>query len=415
MVEGNIDDVERPDAARIALDALQTFVALLDMEGRLLDLNRTALAWLRASSVGELRGRRFWKLPLWQRVPRAQERLRQATARAAGGERFREDVELQHGTPNEEARILDLSLAPVRAAGGGVVCLLLEGHDVTERKQAAAALARRNAELEATRQAPTRAQTRPDAQQDPSSWEAVRRSEERYRSLVTAMSQVVWTADASGCTGHNQAWSDFTGQTEREAMAQGWLGMVHPEDHERVCEDWRRALATQSHFDSEYRVRRPDGRYTPVHARAVALREADGTIREWVGTVSDISRRKAAEQELRESQARFQAIIDEAPASIYVKSPDGRMLMVNRHFEKQLGRSREQLLGRTDMDLFPPEQAAIMRGHDVKVLTTNHPLEVEELASNHQGARVFHSLKFPLRSTEGRPTALASITTDVTE
>ena len=122
-------------------------------------------------------------------------------------------------------------------------------------------------------------------------------NEERYRSLVTATAQIVWTTNPQGQIIHElPTWQGFTGQTRAQYQGAGWINAVHPDDRERATKVWASAVAARSVYESEYRLCRHDGQYRHVIARGVPVAEQDGAIREWVGTCTDITERKENER-----------------------------------------------------------------------------------------------------------------------
>jgi PAS domain S-box-containing protein len=126
--------------------------------------------------------------------------------------------------------------------------------------------------------------------------EAVRRSEERYRSLVQAGAQVVWVTTPTGEIAEDSPeWRWITGQTMEEYLGNGWLDAVHPEDRERVERDWRGCVQDGKIFDSRYRVRTKTGSYRHYDVRAVPI-ERDGEIIEWVGASTDVTAQREAEE-----------------------------------------------------------------------------------------------------------------------
>ena len=111
---------------------------------------------------------------------------------------------------------------------------------------------------------------------------------------------------------------------------------------------------------------------------------------------------------LEENQGRFQAVLDAAPAPVYAKDTEGRYLFVNRRFEEVLDVPAEEVVGRTDFDIMPPEVAASVRANDQRVLATGRQIEIEEeVPSGRQGAW-YLSVKFPLRETPARCTRCAA-------
>ncbi|MEJ7578010.1 MAG: CHASE3 domain-containing protein [Pyrinomonadaceae bacterium] len=129
---------------------------------------------------------------------------------------------------------------------------------------------------------------------------ALRENEARYRSLVVATSQIVWTAKADGEVDDIPEWRAVTGQSAEEVKGHGWLVALHPEDRAHVAETWNEAVNKKSFYDTEYRLRMRDGNYRHFAARGVPVLEEDGGIREWVGTCTDITERKGIEESLRE-------------------------------------------------------------------------------------------------------------------
>ncbi len=126
--------------------------------------------------------------------------------------------------------------------------------------------------------------------------EAVRRSEERYRSLVRAGAQVVWVTTPTGEVAEDSPeWRAITGQTLNEYFGSGWLDAIHPEDRERVEQAWRECVRTGAVFDGSYRVRTRGGAYRHYDVRAVPIMR-DGEVVEWVGANTDVTGQREAEE-----------------------------------------------------------------------------------------------------------------------
>ena len=127
--------------------------------------------------------------------------------------------------------------------------------------------------------------------------EAVRRSEARFRSLVVASAQVVWTADPKGhVVGPQPELAAYTGMQPEDVRGWGWLEAVHPGDRDAVRAAWRRAVAARQVMEQEYRLRRADGAWRRVSVRAVPVLEEDGRVREWVGATTDVTDRRRVEE-----------------------------------------------------------------------------------------------------------------------
>ncbi len=136
---------------------------------------------------------------------------------------------------------------------------------------------------------------------------ALRLSEERYRSLAIAIAQMVWTTDASGQIVEPQPdWTAYTGKSFEEIKV-NWIESIHPEDRDRTLQAWRRAVETKSLYEIEHRLRAADGSYRHFWVRGVPVLAADGSVREWVGTHTDISDRVQVLEALRQSAAQYRS------------------------------------------------------------------------------------------------------------
>jgi PAS domain S-box-containing protein len=160
---------------------------------------------------------------------------------------------------------------------------------LSEIEQRTRALERSNTQLE------REAAERSEAEQ------ALRTSEERYRSLVSVSAQIVWTTDAGGQVVEPQpAWQAYTGQAAGDLTSlPGGSDAIHPDEWDHARELWRHAIETGTPFATEVRLRRSDGVYRWFAARGVPVRRADGSVKEWVGTCTDIDERKIAAEEVQ--------------------------------------------------------------------------------------------------------------------
>jgi PAS domain S-box-containing protein len=132
-------------------------------------------------------------------------------------------------------------------------------------------------------------------------------SEARYRALVAASAQIVWTATADGRRGiEMQQWEAFTGQRASSARRH-WLEAIHPEDRVEAAEAWRDAVREGRVLMTQHRLRRNDGDYRQMEVRAVPVLDDRGRIREWISAYTDITDRVRAEEELGQAR-KLQAV-----------------------------------------------------------------------------------------------------------
>jgi PAS domain S-box-containing protein len=181
--------------------------------------------------------------------------------------------------------------------------------------------------------------------------EALRRSEERYRALIEATSQAVWSwaTDGSGndFERSRQWWAEITGQTldEQGATGDAWLDVVHPDDRSIAGEAWSAAKDAGSSYDTEYRIRSRHGGWRNIRARGIPILAPDGSVREWIGTLDDITIQRDAKLErerlLAEVDAerrRLEEIFKHAPSFMAVlRGPDHVFERVNDRYVELIG------------------------------------------------------------------------------
>ena len=151
-----------------------------------------------------------------------------------------------------------------------------------------------------------------DATQRKKAEDAIRKSEQRYRSYIEVTGELGWTTNADGEIVEDiPSWRNFTGQTFEEAKGSGWSKALHPDDLAKTLKTWKRATQEKSKYEVEYRIRRNDGVYRYFMTRGVPVFKEDGSIREWVGTCIDITVRKQMEKKLEEYSKHLEQVVEE--------------------------------------------------------------------------------------------------------
>ncbi len=130
------------------------------------------------------------------------------------------------------------------------------------------------------------------------------------------------------------------------------------------------------------------------------------------GVVSDISEMKRTREELQLEKQRLQAIVDHAPAAIWIKDAAGRVVLANQQLAQALGHEHGAVIGKRSDELLPREFAAAHQEADRAVFEQHHSIEVEEVTPSPSGVRTFLSVKFPI---PGDPPLMAGIATEITE
>ncbi|WP_293128807.1 PAS domain S-box protein [Microcoleus sp. bin38.metabat.b11b12b14.051] len=169
---------------------------------------------------------------------------------------------------------------------------------------------------------------------------ALQLSQRRYQTLAEASPVCIFHSDAFGnCLYVNQRWSEITGLNSDLAVETGWMNAIHPDDAERVKNEWYRAIIDRIPFKSEYRFLRPDDRVIWVIGQAIAEIGDKQEIKGYIGSITDISDRKKAELDLlRVTQA-----VESTSDAIGIADLTGRSIYHNQAFVQRYGYTAEQL------------------------------------------------------------------------
>ncbi len=123
---------------------------------------------------------------------------------------------------------------------------------------------------------------------------ALRESEQRFRTLVETIPQLVWSTTPEGlCEYLSRQWVEYTGVPESRHHGFGWLEALHPEDRTRAADAFAEAVAGRGTYDLEYRLRRHDGQYRWFKTRGLPVSDPDGRVSKWLGTCWDIEEQRS--------------------------------------------------------------------------------------------------------------------------
>lgn len=135
--------------------------------------------------------------------------------------------------------------------------------------------------------------------------EAIRESEQRFRTMANSAPMLVWMSGPDKlCSYFNQTWLDFTGRTMEEEVGSGWLAGIHPDDFVRCNAVFDGAFDAREEFEIEYRLRRFDGDYRWILDKGIPLFTHNGTFRGYIGSSVDVTARREGQEALLRAERR---------------------------------------------------------------------------------------------------------------
>ncbi len=167
--------------------------------------------------------------------------------------------------------------------------------------------------------------------------EALLSSERRYSTLAKIAPVGIFHTSATGdCLYVNERWCEIAGITLQEALGQGWTAAIHPEDRSRVFNEWYRSATLNLPFKAEYRFQRPDKRKTWVLGLAMAEIDESGSVKGYVGTITDISDHKQTEIKLQHD-ALHDSLTDLPNRALLMEQLQHSLKRQQRHPDRLLG------------------------------------------------------------------------------
>ena len=274
---------------RASFEQAFQYAALLAVDGRLMDINQTALASTGMSEKEIVGNLLLWEAPWWGPSGEQRSRIEDAVRRAARGESVR--FEVTHFRNQEQIQYADLSIKPFFDEQGTVQMLIAEGRDVTDQKRQA---------------------------------DALRQSDERLRLAVHASGIGIFDHDHRTGT---VFWSPEMRQicsvgADAPGSLQRYADLVHPEDRERVSTAIARAHASDGDgaFNIEHRIVRHGGEVRWLAARSQTTFEGEGDRRQpvrTVGVILDVTERRRREEALHLSDNRLRQAVRVANFGIF--------------------------------------------------------------------------------------------------
>jgi PAS domain S-box-containing protein len=361
------------------------FIGIADLQGRLLYVNAAGRRLVGLDESEDVGSRRISEFLLEQDLARLEQELLPSVMKTG------------HWTGEFALRHLETGVPiPVEMNGflikdrttGRPIAMANISRDITERKRAEAAL---------------------------------RESRERLQLATHAGDIGIWDWDI---VNDLLVWDDSMYRLygiRREDFGEAyeaWSARLHPEDRERTEAEIQAALRGEREYAPEFRIVLPDGSVRALSAASQTFRDDQGKPVRMIGTNIDITERKRAEDELRESRNLLQAVLDTIPVRVFWKDLDLRYLGCNRPFAHDAGVSApEDVIGKDDYQMGWREQADLYRRDDRRVLESGTPkLHYEEPQTTPAGLRIWlRTNKVPLRNAEGAIRGVLGTYEDITE
>jgi PAS domain S-box-containing protein len=243
------------------------------------------------------------------------------------------------------------------------------------------------------------------------------RAEESHRqaTILASVREPIVATDLEGIiTYWNRGAERLFGWTAAEVTGQPVSEYLSANKGEGVQGRIRQARQGQSFF-GEYEDLAQDGRSIWVEARISQLHDRQGNPAGTIIVYRDITARKRAETEREEQQLRLRSLLDTTPDIVIFKDRDHVFLACSKAKRQHTNRSMEEMIGITDFDIFPPDQAQRFHEEERQVMETGQPLISEHLLDTPQGERWYEAIKTPLSDANGNIAGILCSERDITD
>ena len=322
----------------------------------------------------------------YQSVKEDQVKTKLNIDRALAGETF---VEMAYS--GEEARLrryFEVTHSPVKDINNMVVGVAVFAQDITDRKRAE---------------------------------DAMFESEERYRRITEGLTDYLYTVRVQNgqavSTTHGAACIVVTGYTAEEFSADPylWIHMIFEEDRDLVCRHFSGILSGKCVPPIEHRIMRKDGQIRWVRDTPILQLDADSRLVSYDGLIKDITERKQAEDAVLVSEIRYRTLVENIPQKIFLKDLNFRYISVNEKFAHDLGIRPEEMVGKTDAELFPANLAAKYHTDDIRLMETGQMEEFDERYLLKGKETWVHTIKTLVRDKDGKISGVLGVFWDITD
>lgn len=199
--------------------------------------------------------------------------------------------------------------------------------------------------------------------------------------------------------------------------AQALISMIHPDDMDSFQRSIAESAATLAPWRWEGRFIAADGALRWARGAARPQRTATADIM-WDGLLMDVTADRQKEEQQQRTYRLLLSIVENIPQMVIVKdAADLRFVLLNRVWEEMMGCARETMIGRTDYDISPREEADFFTAKDREVLQTRRMIDIPEetLQTSGHATRLLHTRKIPIFGEDGTPEYLLVMAEDITE
>jgi PAS domain S-box-containing protein len=249
--------------------------------------------------------------------------------------------------------------------------------------------------------------------------DALRVSEERFRIAAESTTDLIWEWNTVNGT---LEW--FGAIDEKLGYPPGgfprtieaWENSIHPDDHDRVMASLDRHLKTKALYYEEYYIKRKDGTFRFWTDQGKAIWDAEGNPLKMIGACTDITERKQAEKALRQSQLQQKALLDNIPDAAWLKDSESRFVAVNEAFARGAGDKAEDLVGKTDFEMWSKDEAELYRAEDQEIIATKQKKVIEQSFMDSSGKLSWvEKIKTPILDDKGKVIGTAGISRNITK
>lgn len=300
----------------------------------------------------------------------------------------------------KDGTVFDVDVSTNGAVFSGQKLIFCVCRDITERKRAEAALSEKRRQLEETVL-------------------ELKRAQDMLQLVIESIPvRVFWKDKDSRFLGCNSLFARDAGLTHpQELLGKDDFAMKWAEQAEAYRADDRAVMES-----GLPKVNIVEPQTTPIGSKIwlntskVPLRLPSGEIFGVLGVYEDITERRQITEALRTRESYLSAIIENQPGLVWLKDTESRFLSVNHTFARSCGKERpEEVLGKTDLDIWPREFAEKYQSDDREVMTRRTPIDVEEPVFDQGILKWFHTFKTPVFTTDGDVLGTCGFALDVTE